>query len=140
QQHGSEEVAAWTDGSLLPWLVNEDGYERLKVRDLESGRDLPAPDLPAGARPHLTGFQPPLALSSDGSRAAVILSGPRRPPEVYVVDLDGGTSRPVTESWIGGGFGDGELTDVELISYPSFDARQIPAWLYRAEGTGERAP
>jgi dipeptidyl aminopeptidase/acylaminoacyl peptidase len=130
-----EEVAASHDGRVLAWLVNENGWDRLRLRDLETGRDLPDPDLPRGARPHLTGFQPPIALSRDGARAAVILSGPQRPPEVCVVETATGESRPVTESRIGG-LREDDLADVELVSYPSFDGRDIPAWLYRPAAEG----
>jgi dipeptidyl aminopeptidase/acylaminoacyl peptidase len=138
--HDVDEGAASHDGRVLAWLVNEDGWARLKLRDTQTGSDLPDPDLPAGARPHLTGFEPPIALSNDGSRAAVILAGPRRPPEVYVVDTESGESRAVTESWIGGGFAEDELVDVEAISYPTFDDRQIPAWLYRPREANGRVP
>ena len=139
-EHDVEEIAASEDGRVFAWLVNEDGYDRLKLRDMETGRDLPAPDLPDGARPHLTGFQPPVALSADGSHAAVIISGPRRPPDVYIVETATGAARPVTESWIGGGFAEDELVAVELISYPSFDGRRIPAWLYRPRDADARVP
>ena len=139
-EHDVEEIAASHDGRVFAWLVNEDGYDRLKLRDTETGRDLPAPDLPDGARPHLTGFQPPIALSTDGSHAAVILAGPRRPPDVYVVDTATGATRAVTESWIGGGFSQDELVPVELTTYPSFDGREIPAWLYRPRDMNGRVP
>ncbi len=139
-EHDVEEVATSHDGRVLAWLVNEDGYERLHLRDLHSGEDLPAPQLPPGARPHLTGIQPPLALTPDGSRAAVILSGPRRPPEAYVVETATGAARPVTESWIGGGFDETDLADVELVSYPTFDDRNVPAWLYRPRTGNGRVP
>src|SRR5919199_1743256 len=109
-----EEVEASHDGRVLAWLVNEDGWDVLKLRDLQSGRDLPEPDLPRGARPHLTGFQPPIALANDGSRAAVIVSGPRRPPDVYVVETASGEARAVTESRMGVPRED-DLADVELI-------------------------
>jgi dipeptidyl aminopeptidase/acylaminoacyl peptidase len=135
-----EEVAASHDGRVLGWLENVDGWDRLKLRDVHARRDLPDPDLPAGARPHLTGFQPPIALSNDGSRAAVILAGPRTAPEVYVVDTETGESRAVTESWIGGGFAEDELVDVDAITYPTFDDRQIPAWLYRPREANGRVP
>lgn len=134
--HDIEEVAASHDGRVLAWLVNEDGWDMLRLRDVESGSDLPDPDLPRGARPHLTGFQPPIAVSNDGSRAAVILSGPRRPPEVYVVDTATGESRAVTESRMGVPSED-DLADVDLISYATFDDRQIPAWLYRPHVDGK---
>jgi dipeptidyl aminopeptidase/acylaminoacyl peptidase len=131
--HDIDEVAASADGGVLAWLVNENGWERLRLRDLDTGRDLPDADLPPGARPHLTGFQPPIAVANDGSRAAVILSGPRRPPEAYVVETPSGDARRVTESRIGGALREEELAEAELVSYPTFDGREIPAWLYRSD-------
>jgi dipeptidyl aminopeptidase/acylaminoacyl peptidase len=123
------------DGRVLAWLVNEEGYDRLQLRDLESGRDLTA-DLPDGARPHLTGAEPPLALSPDGSHAALIVSSPRRPPEVWVVEAETGRARPVTESRVGG-LREEELVEIELVSFPTFDGRDIPAWLYRPDVDGK---
>jgi dipeptidyl aminopeptidase/acylaminoacyl peptidase len=130
-----EEVTVSGDGRVLAWLVNEDGWEVVKLRDLASGADLPEPEIPRGARPHLTGFRPPLALSHDGSHVAVALSGPRRPGEVWVAETGTGRARAVTESRIGVPRED-ELGDVELIAYPSFDGRDIPAWLYRPDVEG----
>ena len=134
-----EDVGLSRDGRVLALLVNEDGWDVLRLRDLETGRELPEPALPRGARPHLTGFQPPIAISADGSRAALVLAGPRRPGEVYVVETETGEARPATESRIGGLHED-ELADVELVSYPTFDDRQVPAWLYRPQTTAEKAP
>ncbi len=133
--HDVQQVTISGDGSVLAWLVNVDGWELVKLRDLESGADLPDPELPAGARPGLTGVTPPIALSEDGSQVAVILSGPRRPPEVWVAETGAAGSRAVTESRIGVPRED-ELADVELIGYPTFDGREIPAWLYRPEIEG----
>jgi dipeptidyl aminopeptidase/acylaminoacyl peptidase len=133
-----DDVTASTDHRYLAWLVNEAGWDRLRVRDLETGSDLPEADIPKGARPHLTGFEPPPALSPDGSLAAVILAGPRRPPEVWVVETETGNGRAVTESRIGG-LREDDLVDVDLISYPTFDGRDIPAWLYRPDTT-DRVP
>jgi dipeptidyl aminopeptidase/acylaminoacyl peptidase len=130
-----DDVTASTDGRVLAWLVNDNGYDRLRLRDLETGRDLPEPDLPAGARPHLTGAEPPLALSADGMRAALILSTPRRPPEAWIVETATGKVTPVTDSRMGGLYED-DLVDVELVTYPSFDGRKIPAWLYRPDTDG----
>jgi dipeptidyl aminopeptidase/acylaminoacyl peptidase len=131
-----DDVTASTDGRVLAWLVNDNGYDRLRLRDLETGSDLPEADLPAGSRPHLTGAEPPLALSPDGSHAALILSTPRRPPEAWVVETATGKAGPVTDSRMGGLYED-DLVDVELVSYPTFDGREIPAWLYRPEAEGK---
>ncbi|MFL5981041.1 MAG: alpha/beta hydrolase family protein, partial [Gaiellaceae bacterium] len=94
------------------------------------------PDLPAGARPHLTGAEPPLALSPDGAHAALIISCPRRPPEVWIVETATGRTWPVTDSRLGG-LDEDDLVEIELVSYPSFDGRDIPAWLYRPSGDGK---
>jgi dipeptidyl aminopeptidase/acylaminoacyl peptidase len=135
-KHDVEDVRASLDGRVLAWLVNEDGYDRLRLRDLETGSDLPIPDLPDGARPHLTGAEPPLALAPDGTRAALIVSSPRRPPEAWVVDTATGKARPATESRIGGLVED-DLVEIELVSYPTFDGRDVPAWLYRPDVEGK---
>ena len=134
--HDVDDVTASTDGRVLAWLVNDNGYDRLRLRDLETGSDLPEPDLPPGSRPHLTGAEPPLALSPDGSHAALILSTPRRPAEAWVVETATGKANPVTDSRMGGLYED-DLVDVELVSYPTFDGREIPAWLYRPEADGK---
>jgi dipeptidyl aminopeptidase/acylaminoacyl peptidase len=131
-----DDVTASTDGRVLAWLVNDNGYDRLRLRDLETGSDLPEPDLPPGSRPHLTGAEPPLALSRDGSHAALILSTPRRPAEAWVVETATGKASPVTDSRMGGLYED-DLVEVELVTYPSFDGREIPAWLYRPETEGK---
>ena len=130
-----DDVAMSADGRVLAWLANDRGYDRLRLRDLETGQNLPEPDLPPGARPHLTGAEPPLALSRDGSHAALIAASPRRPPEAWVVETGRGKARPVTDSRLGGLLED-DLVDAELVTYPSFDGRDIPAWLYRPSVDG----
>jgi dipeptidyl aminopeptidase/acylaminoacyl peptidase len=137
--HDVDDAAASFDGRILAWVVNEDGYDRLRVRDLESGRDLPTADLPDGSRPHLTGAEPPLAVSPDGSHVALIVSSPRRPPEVWVVETETGRSWPVTDSRIGG-LREDDLVEIELVSFPSYDGRQIPAWFYRPANVDGTAP
>jgi dipeptidyl aminopeptidase/acylaminoacyl peptidase len=131
-----EDIRMSAHGRVLGWIVNEDGYHRLRLRDLETGTDLPAAQLPDGARQHLTGDEPPLALSTDGSSAALVLSCPRRPPEAWVVDTATGRSAPATDSRLGGLLED-DLVDVELVRFPTFDGRDIPAWLYRPQVDGK---
>jgi dipeptidyl aminopeptidase/acylaminoacyl peptidase len=135
--HDVEDLVASNDGRVLAWLVNEDGYDRLRLRDLETGRELPEPELPDGARPHLTGAFPPLAISPDGSHVALITSSPQRPPEAWVLDTETGAARAVTDSRVGAGLRPEDLVDAELVSFPSFDGRDIPAWLYRPPVEGK---
>ena len=122
-----DELAGSADGRVLAWIENVDGWARLRVRDLERGEDLPDPQLPPGAA-SVAGSG--LAVSPDGSRLALVWDQPGRPPELYVVETATGRSHPVTESRLGG-LRSLELREPRLVSYPSFDGREIPAWLYR---------
>jgi dipeptidyl aminopeptidase/acylaminoacyl peptidase len=129
-----EAVAGSADGRVLVWLVNDRGWARLHARDLETGEDLPTPQLPDGC-PDLV--QPTLAVSRDGRRAAILWSQPRRAGELYVVDLRTGAADRLTDSMLGG-LREEDLVAPEEIRYASFDGREIPAWLYRPDGDGPR--
>ncbi|HET7573243.1 MAG TPA: S9 family peptidase [Gaiellaceae bacterium] len=127
-----DELTGSGDGRVLAWLENRDGWGRLRLRDLATGTDLPEPTLPQGT-PSAAGSG--LALSHDGSRAALVWDQPGRPPEVYLVETASGEARPLTESRIGG-LSSLRLREPQLVSFPSFDGRDIPAWLYRPESDG----
>lgn len=130
-----EEMSGSGDGRILAWIENDDGWARLRVRDVERGVDLPEPKLPAGT---ITVFGAGLALSRDGSKLALVWDQPTRPGEVYVVDTATGDARAVTESREPALIAL-ETRAPELIRYESFDGRKIPAWLFRPEGDG-RSP
>jgi dipeptidyl aminopeptidase/acylaminoacyl peptidase len=127
-----DELAGSADGRVIAWLENDEGYGRLRIRDVEAGRELPAPMLPQGTG---SGFGSGLSLSPDGARAALAWDQPARPPEIYVVETATGEARPVTESR-SAGLAALALREPELVRYPSFDGREIPAWLYRPDGGG----
>jgi dipeptidyl aminopeptidase/acylaminoacyl peptidase len=127
-----EDLAGSRDGRFLAWLENDDGWSRLRIRDFETGRDMPEPQLPEGtATPLGSG----LALSPDGSYAALVWQSPRRPPELYAIETATGRAKRLTDSMLGG-LRESELASPELVSYPSFDGRQIPAWLYKPRKRG----
>lgn len=42
------QIALSHDGRYLAWTLLDTGFERLHLRDLSNGRDLPVPELPAG--------------------------------------------------------------------------------------------
>lgn len=126
-----EEVAGSADGRYLAWLVNEDGWSRLYIRDLESGQMMPPPQLPHGSRL----FLPTLTLAPDGRYAALIWTGPRRSFELYAVEVASGRARRLTDGMLGG-LRERDLAAPEPIRYPTFDGRDIPAWLYRPRRRG----
>jgi dipeptidyl aminopeptidase/acylaminoacyl peptidase len=127
-----DECAASADGRVLAWLENDAGWSRLRIRDVERAEDLPEPRLPPGT---ISPVGSGLAVSRDGTRAALVWDQPGRPPEVYVVETATGEARPVTESRMGG-LHNLPLQEPELVAYASFDGREIPAWLYRPDGGG----
>jgi len=127
-----DELAGSADGRVLAWIENDEGFARVRVRDVEAGTDLPEPTLPKGTA---SGFGSGLSVSRDGSRLALAWDQPARPPEIYVVETATGEARPVTESRAAG-LAALPLGDPDLIRYPSFDGRDIPAWLYRPDGDG----
>ncbi len=121
-----EHVDASRDGRFLAWTVNEEGYSRLRVRDLGSGALLPLPELPAGVIELL-------AFSSDGGRLGCLLAEPTHPWEIFVLDLERRSLTQLTDGFLGG-IDEADLVRPELVRYPTFDGRQIPAFLYRPRG------
>ena len=111
------------DGKTIALIANEDGYSRLHVLDAETGAERPAPRLPDGVVSRLT-FRP-------GSvELGLTLSSARSPSDAYSCDLATGTLERWTRSETGGLDPDG-FPEPELIRYPTFDGRSIPAFVYR---------
>jgi dipeptidyl aminopeptidase/acylaminoacyl peptidase len=131
-EHEIEDLAGSPDGSVIAWLENVDGWSRLRIRDTETGRDLPDPQLPQGS---VSPLGSGLTVSPDGSYVAVAWNSPRRAPELYAIETATGKAKRLTDSMLGG-LRERDLVSPELITYPSFDGRQIPAWLYRPRRRG----
>ena len=127
-----EEVAMSEDGRVLGWIENDRGWARLHLRDLDTGSDLPEPQLPAGS---ISPAGSALRLAPGGAHAALVWQGPQHPPDLYTIETATGKARKLTESMLGG-LRPRQLVEPELISYPSFDGRDIPAWLYRPKRRG----
>jgi dipeptidyl aminopeptidase/acylaminoacyl peptidase len=95
---------------------------------LTTGRLLDLPDL-------LEGVISALTVSADGATIGFLLNQPRRPAEIFVVDLETTTPRQLTESAYGG-VDPAVLIQPELVRFPTHDGRYIPAFLYRPRGSG----
>jgi dipeptidyl aminopeptidase/acylaminoacyl peptidase len=120
---GIEHAALSADRRTLAYTVDEDGYSRFHARDLDSGRELDFPEMPVGAAMQF-------AVSADGRRVAALAGTGTRTFDVYVADLRDRTLSRVTDSFLGG-IPEAELVEPELVHYPTFDGRSVPAWLYR---------
>lgn len=124
--HDIEHIDAAKDGSRLVWVVNVDGASKLQGKDLRTGEPLPLPDLPLGQIDKLV-------LSPDGTRVAFVMAKPTEATNLYEVDLQTGDMIRLGQSMMGG-IDPADLAEPELVHYPTFDGRMIPAWLYRPKG------
>ena len=127
-----EAASISSDGTRLVWAVNEDGYSRLRVRQLDGKHEPAEIELPGGVLIDM-------ALSRDGSRLAVLWARPTHPEEIYTIDLSTGAATQITHGALGG-IDDADLTEPELIRYPTFDGREIPAFLYRPDSVDGPMP
>jgi len=128
-----ENLAVSADGAHLAICANEDGYSRLELFDVANGWDartpLPTPTLPNALRGVI--LEP--RWSPDWARLAFTLAPAADTVDVWVWDTRVSTLTRVTRSALGG-IPRETFVAPELIHYPTFDGRQIPAFLYRPSG------
>jgi dipeptidyl aminopeptidase/acylaminoacyl peptidase len=111
-------------GSKALFTVNETGRTGLYL--LEGDRRTPI-DVPVGI---ISGVK----FSPDGSRAAMTISRPDAPSDVYV--LENGKLERWTYSEVGG-LDPSTFVVPERIEYPTFDGRKIPAYCFRPRKEGK---
>jgi dipeptidyl aminopeptidase/acylaminoacyl peptidase len=120
------------DRRRLGYTINEDGYSRFHMLDLETGRELPTPAIPQGVCSQY-------AISPDGRLVAALIGTGKRVFDVYVANIDAGTVVRVTENFLGG-IPESDLVEPELIHFETFDGKRVQAWLYRPSGATGRLP
>jgi dipeptidyl aminopeptidase/acylaminoacyl peptidase len=127
-----------SDGRVLAYVVNEGGAGKLYLHDLEMNttKDAPATLDPLGIA---TMMDAQLSFSVDSKRLAFSFYGATRTSDIYVWDLEGDHLQVVTRSSYGG-LSPHTFASPELVHYPSFDDREIPAWFYRPEPQAKPAP
>jgi dipeptidyl aminopeptidase/acylaminoacyl peptidase len=126
-----EHIWSSPDGKLLALTLNEAGWSRLLIYDTEAERFRPDPELPPGIINRV-------AFSADGRRLALTLEGGRAVGDVHVLDLATKARRALTrwtESELGG-LDPLKFHAPQLIEYPSFDGRKIPALVYAPDSAG----
>ncbi|MFW5942412.1 MAG: S9 family peptidase [Chloroflexota bacterium] len=129
-----ELMALSPSGRYLAYAVNVEGGSRLEMIDMARGAGWPGPEL--GATPGVVGyFDQRLAFSPDDERLAFSFSSATRTSDVYVWELQEDGVYPATMS-AHGGLPVDSFVAPELVHYPTFDEREIPAWYYRPSGAG----
>lgn len=124
------------DGIRLAMSVNEDGYSTLALFDVSQGweqrRPLLTPTLPRGVVYELT-------WSEDGSRLALSYTTADDALDVWVWDLETGAITRATQS-SRGGIPQTSFVNPSLVHYPTFDGREIPAFLYLPDDRQQQLP
>ncbi len=121
-----EHLALTHDGTTMALVTNEDGYSQLELFDVSAGWDerkpLLAPTLPRGVV-----FE--TVWSQDGSRLAITLITPDDSADIWVWDMREGVVVRATHSATGG-IPHEAFVAPSLVRYPTFDEREVPAFLY----------
>jgi dipeptidyl aminopeptidase/acylaminoacyl peptidase len=120
------------DGRYLALVENVEGYGVLHVLDAETLQPVAAPEVPPGVILDLD-WHP------DGRQLAVTISGAAGNADIWLCSVEEGALVQVTHSARGGIPGD-SFAPPELVRYPTFDGRQIPAFLYRPAGMSANLP
>jgi len=108
------------DFNYMSAEVNEDGYARLKLREVDSKKELPSPPL-AGK---LGG-----GYFDENGSCIVSFHGPTRAPDVWKWNPKSKELKQLTFS-IYAGIDRDIFSEPRLIHYKSFDSLEIPAFLY----------
>jgi dipeptidyl aminopeptidase/acylaminoacyl peptidase len=121
------------DGTRAAFTVNEGGIDRLYLMDPKTRRYERVEQVP-------TGLVGNLRFSPEGRRLALSLNSARGPSDVYTLELgeDPLTATGLTR-WTHsevGGLDTEAFVEPELMEFPTFDGRQIPAFVYKPAGPG----
>jgi dipeptidyl aminopeptidase/acylaminoacyl peptidase len=113
------------DRRHLAFTLNENGTSTLHVLDVESGSELRLPKQPAGVISNLRWHE-------NSRDLAFSLNTSQSPSDVYSVDIQSAKLDRWTMSETGG-IQPQSLVEPKLITWKSFDGRQISGWLYLPE-------
>jgi dipeptidyl aminopeptidase/acylaminoacyl peptidase len=126
------------DRERLAYVVNEGGIGRLYLLDLASKTSRAAP--PIDSAPGVVAYHDErIRFSKDGQRLAFSYTSATRTSDIFVWQLADDRVQPLTQSSHGGIPRD-SFSAPDLIHYPSFDDRQIPAWFYKPSNAPEPLP
>ncbi|MCC7372108.1 MAG: S9 family peptidase [Chloroflexi bacterium] len=127
------------NGEQLIYTLNRGGISEVRLRELADGGDRKI-DLPAGQAHDGYRWVPTFSWLPDSSAALFAFSEPTCPPDIFSVSVATARASQVTSAWRAG-LAVAELAPAELIEYPTFDGRTIPAFVFSPpdaprDGTG----
>lgn len=121
------------DGSKIAFTENVEGNILLKVKAL--GKDGVKH---LGFSEGVCGLMGNLQWSPKGDRIFFLYSGPRNPPDVWAVDMDGNLEQ-ITVS-LKDEIDKNELVSPKVMRYKSLDGLEVPAFIYFPQKVGTGKP
>ncbi len=128
----TEEFTLSDDKTKMAWVINEEGYARLKLWDMTAKKELPLPPL-AG----IYG-----GVSFDGTDAVVFtFNGPTKPMDCWRWDFKTKKLEQLTYA-VTAGVDLSILVEPQLVHFKSFDDMEIGAFMYLPPGArmGDKVP
>ncbi|MHB8598684.1 MAG: S9 family peptidase [Ktedonobacteraceae bacterium] len=127
----SEALALTPDGTRMALVMNQNGYSKMELFDVAHGYRARKPlASPMGALP--PGVIREITWSKDGKRLAFTLDSANDASDIWVWDVEERALWRATHSATGG-IPRSKFAAPSLVHYPTFDERQIPAFLYLPE-------
>jgi dipeptidyl aminopeptidase/acylaminoacyl peptidase len=121
------------DRKRMVFVTNEDGMSRVYLLDPKTRKYKRIDSIPVG-------LASGLVFSPDSRRIGMSLNTTQTPRDAFVLELgdtplEYGELTRWTDSEVGG-LDKTAFRIPELVHYPTFDDRDIPAWIYKPAGTG----
>jgi len=111
------------DGRTIAYVINEAGRSQVRVMDARTGRAQASPQIPAGV---IGG----VSIDPAGRRLGFTLNSATAPGDVYTWDLRARRLTRWTQSETGG-IPPSTFVEPDLVSWRSFDQREITGFIYR---------
>jgi len=126
-------VVISNDRKRMAFVANENGNSRLYLMDPATREYRMVDNLP-------TGLAYGLSFSPDNKKLGLTLNSANAPSDAYVLKLGRDPLRfgrlvRWTESEVGGLVAR-QFVVPDLVHYPSFDGREVPAWIHKPPGEG----
>jgi dipeptidyl aminopeptidase/acylaminoacyl peptidase len=132
-----EFVTPSPNGQLLAYTLNVDGAYQIHLFDTTSGASHISPTI--GTSPGVVAlWDEALVFSPESTLLAFSFTSATQTSDIYIWDLELGLVRPVTRS-SHAGIPRESFVAPRRVHYPTFDERQIPAWLYEPT-SGDEGP
>lgn len=117
------------NGKYRVVYINNDGANVIEVYNAETGEKI---ELPEFEKEFITG----ISFSPDETMAILNIGGSHTPTNIYTYNLESGETTKITDV-LNDQIDQQDLVKAEVIRYPSFDGKEIPAIYYKPLNASE---